>query len=490
MVMKMDYIFLLVLVGVFNLSLRSQTECLIAGVTFTAQAQLDSFLITYPECTFIAGNVDITGADITSLAALHNITSIGGNLAIYGNPLLPDLTGLGSLDSIGGILYVRANHQLVDMSGLNSIHFIGGDLIITENNSMTNLHGIGSLEFINGNVELVYSNLVQLDDLDPNSVGGSIKIESNPFLTSLNGMPSLQSIGRDILIVENAELMEINGFNKLDKIRGELAIGVNPKLMHLAGFIELDSVGRLNISTNGFEEITGFAAMEYIFSLAVQGCPNLLHLPTLFHVDSINGVQFSGNTSLLDFTGIDSVRTIRSDLFITGNYSITSFHGLEGLENFTGYLYIADNPLLSDISALDHTNGVASQLGVQINPLLGDCNIPLICNHIPFSGPDDIYGNAPGCSSVEEVVSSCISNIHNLSNDPVKIFPNPTNGNLKISGLIVNEFEYFIQTYQGQFVEKGISFKQELNVSQLPPGIYFISIKWNNATINKKFLKT
>jgi len=58
------------------------------GITFTTQAQIDSFQVNYPGCMGIEGFVVITdsygGDDITNLNGLNVLTSIGGDLQIYG----------------------------------------------------------------------------------------------------------------------------------------------------------------------------------------------------------------------------------------------------------------------------------------------------------------------------------------------------------------------------------------------------------------------
>ena len=53
--------------------------CLPEGITFTTQAQIDSFQINYPNCTEIEGDVIISGY-ITNLYGLSVLTSIEGNL--------------------------------------------------------------------------------------------------------------------------------------------------------------------------------------------------------------------------------------------------------------------------------------------------------------------------------------------------------------------------------------------------------------------------
>ncbi|MCK9205174.1 MAG: hypothetical protein M0P58_12175, partial [Bacteroidales bacterium] len=57
--------------------------CLPEGITFTDQAQIDSFQVNYPGCSQIEGSVRINGVDIDNLNGLSVLTSIGGDLEIH-----------------------------------------------------------------------------------------------------------------------------------------------------------------------------------------------------------------------------------------------------------------------------------------------------------------------------------------------------------------------------------------------------------------------
>ena len=93
----MKKLFLLPLICFFlHIDLHSQA-CLPQGIVFTTQSEIDSFQVTYPNCTEIGGSVGIGGSDITNLHGLDVITTIGGNLRIYDNPLLENLTGLENM---------------------------------------------------------------------------------------------------------------------------------------------------------------------------------------------------------------------------------------------------------------------------------------------------------------------------------------------------------------------------------------------------------
>ena len=126
--------------------------CLPEGITFTTQAQIDSFPANYPGCTEIEGNVKISGGDIINLNGLESINifhngleisncqslinlnglsslhSVENYFAIYNNSGLQNLTGIGNLDSIKERFTIQSNNLLINLSGLNNIIYIG-DLI-------------------------------------------------------------------------------------------------------------------------------------------------------------------------------------------------------------------------------------------------------------------------------------------------------------------------------------------------------------------------
>lgn len=59
-------------------TITSSQSCLPEGITFTTQAQIDSFQINYPGCTEIEGFVQVMGDKISNFDSLIGLTSIGG----------------------------------------------------------------------------------------------------------------------------------------------------------------------------------------------------------------------------------------------------------------------------------------------------------------------------------------------------------------------------------------------------------------------------
>ena len=209
---------LLLLVGLLLWFTGSSQPCLPLGITFSTQAQIDSFHANYPNCTQIEGDVTISGANITNLNGLNGLTSIGGNLRICNDSVLPNLSGLGSLTSIAYNLFVGYNPVLTSLTGLNNVNHIGGALQFWYNHSLPSLTGLEAVTSIGGALE-IYSNqaLTSLTGLEAvTSIGGALEIYSNQALTSLTGLEAVTSIGGALEIYSNQALTSLTGIDSID----------------------------------------------------------------------------------------------------------------------------------------------------------------------------------------------------------------------------------------------------------------------------------
>ena len=180
-----------ILIIFFFLSLTGMSQpCLLQGIQFTRQSEVDSFPITYPNCTQIEGNVIIgnfvVGSDITNLNGLNSITAINGRLTIFYTNYLTNLTGLDALVSIGSDLVLQSNNALTSLTGLSSLTAVGGYIDVYANNALTNFSGLEAL----------------------NNVGSDISIYYNNFLTSLTGLENIEAGSIDGLFIWENSLLE------------------------------------------------------------------------------------------------------------------------------------------------------------------------------------------------------------------------------------------------------------------------------------------
>jgi len=426
---------LLILLIIILIPSGYSQPCLPQGITFSTQAQIDSFQLNYPNCSEIQGNVVISDShsgSIVNLYGLSSITSIGGWLYITNNKSLLNLTGLNSLKSIGLWLDIYGNLALASLSGLENLKTIGSDLTIGDffqgwNRDLRSISGLMSLD----------------------SIGGSLTICYNPVLHSLSGLNNISYIGGSFSIDIHDSLTDLTTFNKLYSIGGSLHLQDNKLLTNLTGFDSLNNIG--------------------------------------------GTLQIWFNNSIENLNGLNNLKTIGAHIKIRGNKSLENLSGLEEVNSISGIIHIEDNIALQSLYGLDNINSNSiAGLTIEYNTSLSSCHVKSICDYLlaPISTVT-ISTNANGCNNQGEVEDSCntigVSEI-NPENE-FSIYPNPTQDELYISlknEIIINEVNIYNQI--GQKVFHAIQLSNPVDVSMLRPGLYIIVFISTEFTIRKKLI--
>jgi hypothetical protein len=251
----MKKIFLNVVLVLFGCLNAFSQGCLPEGITFTTQAQIDSFPINYPGCTVIDGDVVINGVwNISNLNGLAALTAIGGALNIHNSHLLTNFTGLDNLTSIGGYLYINTNINQASFHGLEALTSVGGYFWMEQyyNTTLLNFSGLDNLTSIGGYVHLANCALTSLTGLENlATIGGDLSI-SHITVNDLTGLDSLTSVGGDLNIGSNTSLASLSGLGSLTSIGGRLYIALNPAITSLSGIDNIDenSISNLFIQSN------------------------------------------------------------------------------------------------------------------------------------------------------------------------------------------------------------------------------------------------
>lgn len=270
----------LVVTFMYQVTVFSQS-CLPAGITFDTQTQIDNFQTDYPSCSEIEGNVLIKNDDITNLIGLNVLTSIWGRLRFYDCDVLSSLEGLENITSIGGDLDIYGSSDLLtNLTGLDNLATIGGGLNINQTDALTSLTGLENVTTIQGYLQVSGNesliNLTGLDNLI--SVGENMWIGENTVLTNLTGLESLVAIEEGFEIYTSS-LTSLSGLENLSSIGGGFKISYSNSLSDLSALSNLTSIG-------GYLEIYDNA--------------NLSSLTGLDHIasGSITGLTISENASL------------------------------------------------------------------------------------------------------------------------------------------------------------------------------------------------
>ncbi len=459
--------------GLFVVQSAINAQCPTTPITLGSQADIDNFSIDYPNCTQLndALFIDELDGPIDNLEGLSQLIS-GTSLNIQYTHI-SDFSGLENLTQLDQFRIFR-NDDLLDFSGFESLVQVTSFNAI-QNNSLSTSVGLDALEsvtYLNFYENEVLSDLTAFSNVTELS---SFRIAGNNF-TSLAGMENLTSVSEE-LFISGESITDVSELTQVfSQFNGSLYFINNTELQDLS-------------ACSGLNSLDG---------LVISGCSALTNLNGLEDLVQVNDLLRIGfNSQLESLVGLEALTFVKN-LDIYENSNLTNLSGLQGLESIQESLYIMDNPMLSDITALDGLSAESlSQMAILRNTNLSVCDNNFVCQVI-FDPEinEQIQGNANGCNSVPQVAARCILGADELS-DPlsVEIWPNPTNAQLSVlvpAGEITG-LEVF--NAQGQLIDSGYRVSSEypqtvqVNVSNYPTGLYFISLMTNRGMVQQKFIK-
>jgi len=194
-------------------------------ISFSSQAEIDNYLIDYPNCTELNANSfsiadTYQGAnnpivDIIDLSPLSQITNITVDVvSINSNLLLSSLAPLENIEIRTRVFYIEHNPLLTDLHGLEGVR-IRNDfeiiLGIQNNVSLLNLDGLNGLDGISALLTISHNDaLLNIDALSSFREGEvALLLESNPSIISILGLRNANLI-REATIIGNTSLTNCN----------------------------------------------------------------------------------------------------------------------------------------------------------------------------------------------------------------------------------------------------------------------------------------
>lgn len=234
---------------------------------------------------------------------------------------------------------------------------------------------------------------------------------SGPDITNLDGLSGITTIDGVLHILDNPLLNNLNGLSQLVTVNGEIDINNNGVLTSLEGLNLLTNVGS---------------------NVRVADNPSLTSLEALSKLTLVPGFLSVGrNATLKSFAGLEGITTVQGAVAIGANALLPNLDGLNGLAFVGGFLYIGENPVLNSIAALSNLKTVIGYInlednlrltnltgldnieyaGVEYLKIIGDrqlsvCSVAGICRFLAYRTNYLINGNADGCNSQAEIVSS------------------------------------------------------------------------------------
>ena len=405
----MKYKILLIASFLYQLTIFSQ--CPSGSVTFYNQAQIDNFLVQYPNCTEITGDIIIDGdasSHVTNLSPLQNITTIQGSFIMDYDLWIYNLSGLEALTTIGGDLRIL-DCNVTNINALSNLTTVGGSINLFRANysdlsAFDNLTSLGNSfsyainNYFNGDLNLNFNLTTIPGNLNIN-ISDNFSSSDN-FSTQINGLESITSVGGN-LTINGKSITAVPFLNNLMSVGGNLTIE-EVKMNNLSNFSSLQSVGG-NFIFSGNEFLTSLNGFTNLTSIGGGLFFNrnylLDNLSALSQITSLNGnINFSENSVLTSFTGLENITTLNGSIYINNNVNLQSIAGLSGIDPTT----------ITDLTIYNNEN-------------LTICNQQNICNYLYSGGTNNINYNGANCSNFDDLILICNETYKNEINGNVSI---------------------------------------------------------------------
>lgn len=325
---------------------------------------------------------------LQNINGLRNITSIDGVLRIESNPKIQNLIGLENITSINRSVDILSNNELLNLDGLENIISMKEDFTIEDNNKLQNIEGLENLTFIGGIFEIIentnLTNLNGLENLDV--IESHLYITRNDSLENINSLSKISTIGGVLSILTNPKLQHLANFENLTSV-GSLYIDGNVVLQSLDGLENITSIrGILKIASN-FEllNINGLRNVSYVSNdVDISANRALQRLSGLNLKGDIQGnFRLTGNFVLQNLKELENITGVEGDLTIRGNNVLENLKGLESIVSIGGELSISSNDGLLNLGGLVNLSSIGTNLIIEensklktLNSLVGITSIP------------------------------------------------------------------------------------------------------------------
>jgi hypothetical protein len=415
------------------------------------QQEVNQFISKYGKCKevkhLIIRDVD---ADVKQLDSLYLIERINGELRLNfrrTNENFKSIDGLGNLKYVG------------DLHG-NS-YKVRGEFLSLDSIKLLNFNGITTEFTIDAfsyfpNVKYIESYL---------GISNSMSEISTPMFNTGNNFTlnlayntdstSLKVLSRRIK-KENLKTLIIFPADGLD-------------LNHLS---ILDSVENLHFS---YCKNSNFAQISTIKTLKTLTLENDLgnndYGEGLINIDQLESVSCQNNKLNIDYHKIlPNLKSVNDKVLITTHDSLT-------------HLRFLDN-----VSPPIEPNEF-NTINISNNIRLNDCNTSFLCEALArYPESVIIQNNGPKCTK-EEILKYCQTVHTNDAEKPdVVISPNPTYGYLNIKNL-EQVVSVTIFNLSGQVVKTMNDIDNEINIEDLPQGIYILDIRNKEISERHKIVK-
>lgn len=163
---------------------------------------------------------------------MSQVTSVGRDLSISSNLILPNLDGLSQLTAVGRDISIWGNSNLLNVDGMAQITNVVGELHIYGNTSLKNLDGFSQVTAVGGWFNFQFNeSLLNINGLNQiTTFGGNVTVRFNKSLFNLDGISNVTTVIGHVRVQSHDSLNNINGLNNIISIGSDLRIEDNPRL--------------------------------------------------------------------------------------------------------------------------------------------------------------------------------------------------------------------------------------------------------------------
>jgi len=200
---------------------------------------------------------------------------------------------------------------------------------------------------------------------------------------------------------------------------------------------------------------------------------------------------------------LETLASVGGEFWIQNNEQLTDISSLISLIDVGENMGVIYNNSLTTLDGLDNIIPESIfNLNIHNNPLLTNCVVESICNYLLNpAGEVQIYDNDSSCNSPEEVLDACniIPSVEDLAlENEFQIFPNPCYEFVTIQYLTYDGgtliFDLMdisgvkVKTLTINNLKPGIH-EMEIDLSDIPAGVYFCTLKTIDRTQTSKLVK-
>ncbi len=468
---------------------QTRAQCPLPGdYRLSTQAQINDFLLEYPDCEELDGNLTIgqfiqpVSTDINDLTGFKNLKRVNGDFRLREVDNIELFDGLQNIEFIGGDLYIASNDNLRNLSTFEKLDSIMGDIRLSNNSSIDTMFVINTINYIGGAILILDNqNLKSIDGLKQiKTVIGNLEIVNNPLLVNLNGLNAIMSVNGKTHIY-NTGIVNLNELSNLTQIYGWLS-GLS-----IANNISLESI----VGLDNLSSIDGF--------LKLKNNPKLASITPLDSLHYIGGFFEISESVIENFNGLENVKIGMGSIVIMDNQILTSLDNLNIHKTVHGNIRIIGNENLVKITSLIEIDSIVGGFSVFNNTSLTDCSS--ICRLLKdgyVENPVIVSNNLEGCNSIDEItIQDCFTSTVEIkkSANIVSVSPNPVIDELGIyfSSNYPTVYNATLYNSFGEVVEiieiENNEYNQSIDMSRSVPGLYMLLIKHEKGEVVKKILK-